>query len=59
MECYLQCRLATGSSPRAVDPVKSPWEVIPPAFNAFSVVSHMPDSCEGNSVEVEMQECRQ
>jgi len=59
MECYMQCQLATGSSPRAVDPVKSPWEVIPPAFNAFSVVSQMPNSCEGESVEVEMQECPQ
>ncbi|XP_006455469.1 hypothetical protein AGABI2DRAFT_194991 [Agaricus bisporus var. bisporus H97] len=37
VECYLQSRFATGSYPKAVDPTKTPWKVIPPMFNALTV----------------------
>ncbi|KAF8058686.1 hypothetical protein FPV67DRAFT_1455214 [Lyophyllum atratum] len=34
-ECYVQSTIATGGRPQTVDPVKTPWAVLPPYFNAF------------------------
>ncbi|PPQ92419.1 hypothetical protein CVT25_008640 [Psilocybe cyanescens] len=35
VECYLQSFIAKGCSPSPVDPIKTPWNVIPPMYNAF------------------------
>ncbi|KDR75536.1 hypothetical protein GALMADRAFT_140176 [Galerina marginata CBS 339.88] len=35
LECYLQSVVAKGSPPLPVNVTESPWEVIPPVFNAF------------------------
>ncbi|PPQ82496.1 hypothetical protein CVT26_012950 [Gymnopilus dilepis] len=35
VECYLQTLIARGTKPDLVDPVSTPWAVIPPVFNAF------------------------
>jgi len=42
-ECYMQSKLATGSPPKPVDPSKTPWAIIPPAFNAFPVIPESQD----------------
>ncbi|KAF8963645.1 hypothetical protein BDZ97DRAFT_1919641 [Flammula alnicola] len=40
LECYLQSSVARGCPPTAVDPVATPWAVIPPLFNAFKDEKH-------------------
>ncbi|KAH9485641.1 hypothetical protein JR316_0002551 [Psilocybe cubensis] len=35
VECYAQSQIAKGCPPSVVDPVKAPWAVIPPVYNAF------------------------
>ncbi|KAF9445485.1 hypothetical protein P691DRAFT_265262 [Macrolepiota fuliginosa MF-IS2] len=47
-ECYMQSKLATGSPPKPVDPTKTPWAVIPPAFNAFPVISELQNLSAGD-----------
>ncbi|KAF8161387.1 hypothetical protein B0H34DRAFT_796187 [Crassisporium funariophilum] len=37
VECYLQSSVAQGKPPAPVDPIKTPWAVFPPMFNASRV----------------------
>lgn len=54
MDCYMQSQLATGSPPKAVDPGKTPWAVIPPAFNAFLSKPILPNAREDEQQDVAM-----